>query len=199
MEHSRRILRKIASTSQQVITAANEYVDRKGLFNVELRVHLQLEEEMQKVAVACESLATILPMSLQSHGGPAFDEGLKDWLTGDEPRMCYETLDQIDKLLREDGPSRTSARLTGRGMTATKDKIDEAIKLFDSRKRCFHFLFTTDIWWVRSVFVELVHDPHYPPGTTRVVLDRVHAIFQKTASGRTMGKFCDTINRHRVS
>ena len=81
MEHSRRILRKIASTSQQVITAANEYVDRKGLFNVELRVHLQLEEEMQKVAVACESLATILPMSLQSHGGPAFDEGLKDWLT----------------------------------------------------------------------------------------------------------------------
>ena len=145
MDHSRRILRKIASASHQVITAANEYVDRKGLFNVELRVHLQLEEEMQKVAVACESLATILPMSLHPHG-PAFDERLKDWLTSDEPRVCYETLDRIDRLLQEDGLSRTSASLAGRGITATKDRIDEAVTLFDSRKRCFHFLFTTDIW-----------------------------------------------------
>lgn len=145
MEHSRRILRKIASTSHQVITAANEYVDRKGLFNVQLRVHLQLEEDMQRVGVACESLAAILPMSLLPHG-PAFDERLRDWLTSDEPRTCYETLDQMEKLLHEDAPSRTSIGLTVRGTTATKDKIDEAVKLFDSHKRCFHFLFTTDIW-----------------------------------------------------
>ena len=144
MERSRKILRKIASASQHVITAANEYADRKDLSTVE-RAHFQLEEEMQKVSVACECLASMLPASLLPRG-PAFDARLKDWLTSDEPRTCCETLDQMESLFQEDVSSRTSTGLTGRGMTATKDKIDEAVKFFDSRKRCFHFLFATDVW-----------------------------------------------------
>ncbi|KAF8549464.1 hypothetical protein OG21DRAFT_1488513 [Imleria badia] len=144
MERSRKILRKIASASHQVIAAANEYADRRDSFNVE-RVHFQLEEEMQKISVACGCLASNLPMSLLPHV-PAFDVRLKDWLAGDEPRRCYETLDQMEKLLQEDTTSRTSTGLTVRTMTATQDKIEEAVNLLDSRKGCFHFLFATDIW-----------------------------------------------------
>ncbi|KAF8549460.1 hypothetical protein OG21DRAFT_587902 [Imleria badia] len=139
MERSRKILSKIASASQQVITAANEYADRKDLANVE-RVHFRLEEEMRKVSIACDSLAGII---LMSHG-PAIDERPKDWLTSDEPRMCCETLDQMIKLLHEDAPSRTSTSLTVTGITAPEDKINEAVNLFDSREQSFHFLFATD-------------------------------------------------------
>ncbi|KAF8550456.1 hypothetical protein OG21DRAFT_1487740 [Imleria badia] len=116
MERSRKILRKIASASHQVITAANEYADRKDLFNVE-RVHFQLEEEMQKISVACE-YPSYIAFSTSPHIGPN----------------------------GKDAPVRTSTGLTVRSMSATRNKIDEAVSLLDSRKRCFHFLFATDIW-----------------------------------------------------
>ena len=137
MERSRKILCKIATASHQVITTANEYADRKNLPHVE-RVHFQLEEEMRKISVACESLVSTILESLRQQGPAlAIDERRKNWLTSDEPRTCCETLDQMIKLLQEDAPSRS-------GTTAAKDKINEAVDLFDSRKRCFHLLFATD-------------------------------------------------------
>lgn len=144
MERSRKILHKIASTSRRVVTTANEYADRKDLFNVE-RAHFQLEEEMQKISVACGCLASILPTSLLPHG-PAYDERLRDWLSSDEPRTCCETLEQMEKLFQEDTSSRTSASLTGRSAAATQDKFQEAVNHFNLRKPCFHFLFATNIW-----------------------------------------------------
>jgi len=165
MDRSRKILDKIASATHRVVTAANEHADRKDLSNVE-RAHFQLEEEMQKISVACECLTSTLPMSPLPHA-PSFDERLKDWLISDEPRMCCETLDQMERLLQEDASLRTSTSMRVRGMTPTKDKISEAVNLFDSRKRCFRLLFTTDIWCVPSASASPVHGLHYYPGTMK--------------------------------
>ncbi|KAI9569858.1 hypothetical protein HD554DRAFT_2313218 [Boletus coccyginus] len=160
MERSRKILRKIASASHRVVSAANKYADYKDLLNVE-RAHFQLEENMQSVSAACEWLMTIFPVAPPLPRGSSF-ERLKDWLTGGEPRVCYETLNQMEMLLREDGGAiQIPTGMGVRGMTATKDKIGEAINLFDSRKRSFHLLFATDIWGVqqqRDVFHD-IHDP----------------------------------------
>ena len=141
MERSRKILHRIAYASHHVVTAANEYADRKDLFNVE-RAHFQLEEEMHNVSAACEWLASTLP--IMSPPRRSSFERLKDWLTSDEPRACCETLNQMEMLLRGDEPLRTSTSMRVRGMTDNL-KIDEAVNLFDSRKQSFHLLFATDI------------------------------------------------------
>lgn len=53
-ECSRKILLKIASTSNKVVAAANDYADRRDLLVVQ-GSHFQLEDNMRKISVACES------------------------------------------------------------------------------------------------------------------------------------------------
>ncbi|KAN0082931.1 hypothetical protein V8E55_008726 [Tylopilus felleus] len=81
--------------------------------------------------------------------GPAVDERVKDWLQTSEPHICFDTLEQMEKLLQEDTFSRTvpaTSRVGSRGSVTTKDKIDEAVSLLESCKGYFHFLFSTEIW-----------------------------------------------------
>ena len=147
MERSRKFFLKLASASHQVITAANKYADCKGMCGVQ-RSHFRLESEMRRVSIACEYIIDILRRS-SLPDGPAFDVRLQDWLCTDEPQMCLDTLSQMETLLRKDSVSSwKSIFLRGRAAMPTQDKMQEAADLFDSRKTCFYFLSTTEIWWV---------------------------------------------------
>ena len=78
MERSRRILHKIASISHRVVTAADEYADRKDLDGVP-RSYFQLEEAMRRISVACQCLVGALGKT-SPEGGPSVDVRLQDWL-----------------------------------------------------------------------------------------------------------------------
>lgn len=142
MERSRKVLLKIASASNKVVAAANDYADRKDLGRVP-HAHFQLEAHMRKVSVACESIADILDKSNPSNGHE-LDIRLRDWLHSDEPQTCQDTLVQMEKLIHKD--TSWMSWVWGRGTTITQDKIEEAVDLFSSCKASFHFLFSTDIW-----------------------------------------------------
>ena len=142
MERARKIFLQISSASHKVIIAANKYADRKGLPGVQ-RSHFQLEADMRRISVACDTLSGILGRS--SHpDDPAVDVRLQDWLGSDEPRVCLDTLSRMERLLRDD----TFSWMTffQRGTAPTQDKIKEAVDLLGSCKGCFHFLFTTETW-----------------------------------------------------
>ena len=146
MERSRKVFRKIASASHRVVAVANNYADREDSVGVP-RCHFQLEEDMRRISVACECLAAILDKP-PSEQGPAIDVRIQDWLDTDEPQECLLTLRRMESLLQQDTSlwmPRIFQRL-GRSSTATRDKIKEAVDLFNVCKGCFHFLFSTEIW-----------------------------------------------------
>lgn len=145
MERSRKIFLEISSASQKVITAANKYADYKGFPGVR-RSHFQLEADMRRISVACDTLAGILGRS-SLPDDPGFDVRLQDWLGSDEPRVCLDTLSGMEKLLRKDTTSSWKTIFARRrGTRFTQDKIKEAVDLLGSCNRCFHFLFTTETW-----------------------------------------------------
>ena len=145
MERSRKIFRKIASASHQVVTVANDYADREDSNGVP-RCHFQLEEDMRRISVACDCLAAILDKP-PFEEGPTVDVRIQDWLNTDEPQECLHTLSRMESLLLQDTSSRMPRIFRrGRGSTATQDKIKEAVDLFNSCKGWFHFLFSTEIW-----------------------------------------------------
>ena len=149
MERSRKIFRIIASASDQVIAAANEYANRKNSIGVP-RSHFQLEEDMRRISVACECLADILDKPPHAEH-PAVDVRIQDWLDTAEPQECLNTLSQMKSLLQQDPFSWVSRVFgRGRGSSGTQDNIKEAVAFFNSCKGCFHFLFSTEIWWVSS-------------------------------------------------
>ncbi|KAG6372883.1 hypothetical protein JVT61DRAFT_7318 [Boletus reticuloceps] len=142
MERSRKTFRKIAAASQRVVAAANDYADREDYPGVP-RCHHQLEEDMQRISVACACVADILEPPPEQ--GPAIDVRIQDWLDTDEPQECLQTLSRMESVLQQDSFS-WMPRMFQRGSTATQYKIKEAVDLFNSSKGCFHFLFSTEIW-----------------------------------------------------
>ncbi|KAF8126505.1 hypothetical protein EV363DRAFT_1268265 [Boletus edulis] len=145
MERSRKIFLDISSAAHKVDIAANKYADHKGFPGVQ-RSHFQLEADMRRISVACDTLAGILSRPGSLPGGPAFDVRVQDWLSSDEPRVCLVTLSMMERLLRKDTISWKTIFPRRRGTTSTQDKIKEAVDLLGSCKGCFHFLFTTETW-----------------------------------------------------
>jgi len=145
MQRSCKIFRKIASASHQVVTVADNYADSEDSNGVS-RCHFQLEEDMQRISVACDRLAGILDKPPPEEG-PVVDVRIQDWLNTDEPQECLHTLSRMESLLQQDAFSwMTRIFRRGQGSTTTQDKIKEAVDLFNSCKGCFRFLFLTEIW-----------------------------------------------------
>ena len=144
MERSRKIFRKIASASHRVIAVANDYADRQDTNGVP-RCHFQLEEDMRRISVACECLASILGKPRPSEEDPAIDVRIQDWLDTDQPQECLHTLSRMEGLLQQE-TSLWTPWIFRRGSTATQNRIKEAVDLFNSSKGSFHFLFSTEIW-----------------------------------------------------
>ena len=121
MERSRKIFCKIASASDEVVAAPNDYADREDLNGIS-RCHFQLEEDMRRISVACECLAGILEKP-PAEEGPAVDVRIQDWFFTHEPQECLNTLSRMKSLLQQDSTFSwvpwTFGR--GRGSTATQD------------------------------------------------------------------------------
>ena len=103
---------------------------------------------MQAISVAAGGILDVLSKS-SSPNGPPLDDRLRDWFSGDELSTCWGTLHQMERMLRADETWTNmifSFVNTMRALPPLEDKIDAAMKLFDSRKNYFHFLLTTDVW-----------------------------------------------------
>ncbi|KAF8439131.1 ankyrin repeat-containing domain protein [Boletus edulis BED1] len=144
MESEGKIL-EIASASKHIISAATEYASRRGFVNVQ-SCHFRLEKEMQRISVAARGISDVLGKSSLPNG-PPLDDRLQDWLTTDELPTCLDTLHQMDRILQSDTWMNSIFNVvTTLRSVPPEDKIDEIIKLFDSRRNYFHFLLTTDVW-----------------------------------------------------
>ena len=145
MELARTIVLEIVTVSQHVVNAATEYARRKGCRNVR-SCHFRLEKEMQRISVAAGGILGVLSKSSLPNG-PPLDDRLQDWFSTDELPTCLDTLHEMERMLREDTWMNTVFNFvnTLRALPQ-EDKIDAAVKLFDSRRSCFHFLLTTDVW-----------------------------------------------------
>ena len=147
MELAKGIVFEISSSSKRVISAANEYARRRGFKNVQ-SCHFRLEKEMQKISVAAGGILGVLDRSSLPNG-PPLDDRLQDWLSTDELPTCLDTLHQMESMLQDDIWMNTIfGRLNTRRSLPPEDKIDAAVKPFDSRRNYFHFLLTTGVWWV---------------------------------------------------
>ena len=102
--------------------------------------------QLEKIVVASGAILETLNGALFLDTGTV-DDRLKDWLISEEPRRCLGTLNQMETLL--------SPKLDhGHGVyvksffqsVSTKDKSEEALRLFRDHKGYFHFLLSTEVW-----------------------------------------------------
>ena len=145
MELARIIILEIVTVSQRVVNAATEHARCRGFRNIQL-CHFRLEKEMQRISVAAGGILGVLS-KCSLPNGPQLDDRLEEWFSTDELPTCLDTLHQMERMLRDDTWMNTifSFVNTLRALPP-EDKIDAAVKLFDSRKNYFHFLLTTDVW-----------------------------------------------------
>jgi len=146
MESAKRIVLEIESTSQGVISAATEYASHRGLRN-DQSCHFRLEKEMQRISVAAGGILGLLSKS--SHQNcPPLDDRLRDWFSTDELSKCLDALNQMKRMLQNDTCMNTISSFATNTLYSSppEDKIDAAVKFFDSRRNYFHILLTTDVW-----------------------------------------------------
>lgn len=74
------------------------------------------------------------------------DDRLGDWLSSEEPQMCLGILKQMESLLHAKHDRGVRNIFQAPRTASIKDKNDEAIRLFQKHKDCFHFLLTTEVW-----------------------------------------------------
>ena len=158
MELARIIVIEIAIVPHRVVSAATEYARHRGFRNVP-SCHFRLEKEMQRISVAAGGILGALSKSSLPNG-PPLDNRLQEWFSTDEPPTCLDTLHQMERMLQNDTWMNTAFNFVNVFRSSPpEDKIDAAVKLFDSRRNYFHFLLTTDVWWVCENFDQFVHDP----------------------------------------
>lgn len=146
MNWAREIVLEITTASQRVVSAATSYARRKGSKNVQ-PCHFRLEKEMQKISVAARGILDVLDKA-SLPDGPPLDDRLEEWFSTDELPMCSDTLNQMERMLRGE-PTWMGAFVgvvNALRFPPPEDKIDVAVKLFDSRKNYFYFLLTTEVW-----------------------------------------------------
>ena len=157
MELAKKIVLEIASAPQRVIGAATEYASCRGFKNVQ-SCHFRLEKEMQTISVAAGGILDVLSKSSLPNG-PPLDDRLQDWFSTDELPKCLDTLNQMERMLQDDTWMNTIFNFANTLRSSPpEDKIDAAVKLFDSQRNYFHFLLTTDVWWVCEDLDQFVHD-----------------------------------------
>ena len=85
------------------------------------------------------------------------DDRIIDWLFSGEPCSCLDKLKEMDDMLKHDGQVRPAMALA-RPLRLAEDRLTVAIAFFDKHKSIFHFLLTSDVWWVSQQSSECVID-----------------------------------------
>lgn len=143
MDPTKRILTSLESTSRGIQTITAQYANGKDVRQVQGHSLLRLHMELQAIADACRAILKILDDPFLSRQY-MIDDRLIDWLSDTEPKICLETLNGMQSLLKVDRgvhPFNTTEFSCPEG-----EVIVAAITLFYSREAHFHFLLTRDIW-----------------------------------------------------
>jgi hypothetical protein len=127
----------IASVSRRVFETLIRCAGRKTVESFQL----------EKIVVASGAILETLNGALLLGSG-TIDDRLKDWLSGEEPKRCLDILNRMEVLLGsklDHGHGVRNFFQSSRSMS-TKDKSNEAIRLFWKHESYFHFLLSTEIW-----------------------------------------------------
>ncbi|KAF9218153.1 hypothetical protein BS17DRAFT_791988 [Gyrodon lividus] len=135
------ILSNIARASHLVLTTV---VDHVKLIKIADISRIRLEGQLQHIALASSLTLEAVRRSSSLSNDPDIDRCLLEWLTSDEPKACLDTLQAMKSLLRDETWSRRIISMIV--LVSKEDKIQEAIRLFQSQRASFHFLLATDIW-----------------------------------------------------
>ena len=137
LDSAQKTLIDIASVSQRVVNTLVKYDGRKTVESFRL----------DRIVVGSGAVLVTLNKALLLKERMV-DDRLADWLDSEEPQICLDTLNQMDVLLNANLNNGVKNFFqTSRARSApVKDKSSEAIRLFQKRKDCFHFLLATDIW-----------------------------------------------------
>ncbi|KAF8557484.1 ankyrin [Imleria badia] len=138
MHSAGKTLVNIASVSRRVLNTLNSYTGHKTVESFQL----------EKIVVASGTILETLNGALFLQSSINVDDRLKDWLSGEEPKMCLDILNRMEALLNpklDHGHGVKNFFRSSRSVS-TKDKSNEAIKLFWKQEGYFHFLLSTEIW-----------------------------------------------------
>lgn len=136
MDSAQKALIDIASVSQRVV---NTLVRKSGRKTVE-------SFRLDKIVIGSGAVLETLNKALFLRKGN-IDDRLAGWLDSEEPQICLDTLNQMETLLnvKLDNGVKNKFFQVSRS-ESNKDNSNEAIRVFQKRKDCFHFLLTADIW-----------------------------------------------------
>lgn len=135
MDSAQKTLIEIASVSQEVV---NTLVRNSGRKTVE-------SFQLDKIVVGSGAVLATLNKALLVKDR-IIDDRLGDWLSSEEPQMCLGILKQMESLLHAKHDRGVRNIFQAPRTASIKDKNDEAIRLFQKHKDCFHFLLTTEVW-----------------------------------------------------
>ncbi|KAI9458502.1 hypothetical protein HD554DRAFT_1704278 [Boletus coccyginus] len=152
MDAAGKTLVEIASVSRRVFDTLVRYAGRKTVESFQL----------EKIVVASGAILETLNGALFLGTG-IVDDRLKDWLISEGPRRCLDTLNRMETLLSPKPDGHTAYVkdfFRSSRPVPTKDKGEEAIRLFWKHEGYFYFLLSTEIWNRESSVQQL---PAMPP------------------------------------
>ncbi|KAF8557486.1 ankyrin [Imleria badia] len=135
MDSAQKTLIEIASVSQRVVHTLIGCAGRKTVESFRL----------DKLVIGSGAVLETFNMTLLLKRGHV-DDRLVGWLESDEPQVCLRTLNQMEGILNSKLEYGVMNFFKTSHSTHTRDKSNEAIRLFQMRQGYFHFLLTTDIW-----------------------------------------------------
>ena len=138
MEPAGKLLVDIASVSRRVFdTLVRFEAGRKTVESFQL----------ERIVVASGAILETLNGALLLGSG-TLDDRLKDWLSGEDPKRCLNILNRMEALLgpKLDHSQGIKSFFQSSRSVSTKDKSNEAIRLFWKHESYFHFLLSTEIW-----------------------------------------------------
>ena len=141
MDRAGKTLVDIASVSRRVFETLIRTTGHKTVESFRL----------EKIVVAAGAILETLNEALFPGSG-VIDDRLSDWLSGEEPKQCLDVLNRMEALLQA-GPKLDHSLgvknfFQSSRPVSTKDRSNEAARLFWEHEAHFHFLLWTEIWCV---------------------------------------------------
>ena len=144
------ILNEVVSLSHGIRSSALVHANNQN-FGVSERLRCRLET----IRISTDTiLEAITKASLTDY---TIDDRINDWLLSGELRSCLGKLKEMDDMLKPISQVRP-ARASARPFRAAEDKLTAAMVFFDKHTDLFHFLLTSDVWWVSQQSSEHVLD-----------------------------------------
>ena len=152
MDSAKSTLRSIVLATEHIRNTTTQYSTTRRIRNVRQHSLIRLESDFQAIIDASRAILAVFDNPLLRRHY-MLDDRLVDWLSGPEPEMCLDALRGMEGLLNIDHEVQAFSGFTPTRSGCQEDNIHRAIVLFHTHNVHFHFLLTTNIWWVRSLWM----------------------------------------------